>query len=340
MSLTIQTNVSLKKLNTFAIDSVAKEYIEIHSIGDLIELTQTYPLTQKKHMVLGGGSNLILPDIYEGLVVHNAIKGFEVLEETEDELLLKAGGGELWHDLVLKSLELNVGGLENLSLIPGTVGAGPMQNIGAYGVEIKDTFESLEAIDIKTGELKVFHLDECDFGYRISVFKKQLKGKYLIASVTHRLSKKPKLNTSYGVIESWLSDQNITDPTIRDVSQAVIAIRQSKLPDPAVIPNSGSFFKNPIISKSEFEQLQKEHGQLPHYPVDEQIKVPAGWLIQQCGWKGYRNDKCGVHEKQALVIVNHNGASADDILSLASEIQESVKDKFGIELEREVNVVD
>lgn len=339
MPLTIQTNVSLKSLNTLAINSMAKEYIEVRSIDDFIELTQTYSLADKKHMILGGGSNVILPDVYEGLVIHNAIKGFEVVDENEDELLLKAGGGELWHDLVLKSLELNVGGLENLSLIPGTVGAAPMQNIGAYGVEIKDTFESLEAIDIQTGEVKTFHLDDCQFGYRTSVFKKELKGKYFIASMTHRLSKMPKINTSYGAIKAWLKEKEITNPAIHNVSHAVIAIRRSKLPDPAVIPNAGSFFKNPIMSKSQFEQLQNEHGEVLHYPAGDQIKVPAGWLIEQCGWKGYRNETCGVHERQALVIVNHNGASAGNILSLAEEIQESVKKKFGVVLEREVNII-
>jgi UDP-N-acetylmuramate dehydrogenase len=339
MPLTIQNNVSLKALNTFAIDCIAKEYVEIHSIDDFIELIQAHSFIDRRHMILGGGSNLILPDAYEGLVIHNAIKGFEVVQENEEELLFKAWGGEMWHDLVLKSLELNVGGLENFSLIPGTVGAAPMQNIGAYGMEIKDTFESLEAIDVKTGEIKVFHLEDCQFGYRTSVFKKELKGQYFIASVTHRLSKGPKVNTSYGAIESWLNEKNITHPTIHDVSQAVIEIRRSKLPDPAVIPNAGSFFKNPIMSKSQFETLKKKYADLPHYPAGNQIKVPAAWLIEQSGWKGYRNETCGVHEKQALVIVNHNGASASDILELAQEIQDSVKEKFGIGLEQEVNVI-
>ncbi len=340
MPLSIQSNVSLSGLNTFGIASLAKEYVQIHSAEDFAELAKSHPLSQRKHFFLGGGSNVLLPESYDGLVIHDRIRGFEAIEEDENSLLLRAGGGELWHDLVQKSLELNAGGLENLSLIPGTVGASPIQNIGAYGTELKDSFHSLEAIEVETGEPRIFGKEECAFGYRTSVFKESLKSQFFIASVTFRLSRKPKANLSYAALKEHFSALGLSDPSIHEVSAAVVAIRRSKLPDPKQLGNAGSFFKNPVVEAGKMEELLRRHPQIPHHPGEGGgFKIPAAWLIEQRGWKGYRNERCGVHEKQALVLVNHGGASAKDILELARQIGESVKSEFGIELEKEVNVI-
>jgi UDP-N-acetylmuramate dehydrogenase len=265
--------------------------------------------------------------------------GIEITEENEDFVWIKAGAGESWHELVMHCVANGWGGIENLSLIPGNCGAAPMQNIGAYGVELKDVFQSLEALDLEDGKLETFSKKECKFGYRTSIFKTTHKGLYLITSITLKLCKNPKLNTSYGAIEEELNKMNCTSPTIQDVSKAVISIRNSKLPNPAEIGNAGSFFKNPEISVEHFEALKAQYKDIPGYIIDKKhIKVPAGWLIEKAGLKGKKIGNYGVHEKQALVLVNYGGAKGSDILELSETIIDSVYHNFGIELEREVNI--
>ena len=295
---------------------------------------------QRPILILGGGSNLLFTKDFEGLVLHNAIKGMEVLNKNSTHSYIEAGAGEIWHELVLYAIDQNLGGLENLSLIPGTVGASPMQNIGAYGVEIKDVFHSLKALNIETLDERIFYHEDCEFGYRESVFKKALKGQYVILAVTFKLSKQPTVNISYGAIEETLKTMNIEQPNIKDVSDAVCAIRRSKLPDPAKIGNAGSFFKNPEITVSHFEILKTAYPLLPSYPTSlGYIKVPAGWLIEQCGWKGKTIDNYGVHPQQALVLVNYGNAKGNDIYQLSEKIKESVLGKFKITLETEVNII-
>ncbi len=294
-------------------------------------------------LILGGGSNVLLSRDYPGLVIRNNIKGREIVAENEDEVLLKVYSGENWHELVIYCVDRNWGGIENLSLIPGTVGAAPMQNIGAYGVELEQVFHSLEALDLHSFELKAFNKHACAFGYRESVFKKQLKGRYFIYSVTLKLSKKPVINASYGDILALLESQGLNADTagIKDVSEAVIQIRQSKLPDPKELGNSGSFFKNPVIKTDQFISLKKEFPEIKGYDQPESglVKVPAAWLIEQCGWKGKRIGNTGSHVKQALVLVNYGDAKGQEIWQLAMDIIQSVKLKFGIELEPEVNII-
>lgn len=337
--MTITENISLKNYNTFGIEVFAAKMLVIQSESDI----QTFITTKTPYtncLILGGGSNLLFTHDIEGFVLKNEIKGIEVVSETEKEIYLKVGAGENWHELVLHCVAKNWGGLENLSLIPGCVGAAPIQNIGAYGVEIKDVFHQLEAIHLETGTKKVFSQVECKFAYRDSIFKNELKGQYIITSVILKLSKNPTLNTSYGDIEKELKKLPHKPYTIKDISDAVISIRQSKLPNPAEIGNAGSFFKNPTIQKSKFQRLRGEYPDMPSYPLSEkQIKIPAAWLIQQCGWKGKRLGNYGVHEKQALVLVNYGGAKGQDIYQLSTDILQSVKDRFGIELEREVNII-
>lgn len=337
--ISIQHNVSLKKFNTFGIDVQAKYFIDIENKMHLIEALQLPKFFE--YFVLGGGSNMLLTQDIELPVLHINIKGKEVIETTEDHVLVKIEAGENWHEFVLWCIENNFGGVENLSLIPGNVGTSPIQNIGAYGVELKDTFVACKAINIETHKEKTFTHNDCQFGYRNSIFKQEAKGKYIITSVVFRLtSKNHKLNTSYGAIQQELEKNNISDPTIKDVSNAVIAIRQRKLPDPKKLGNSGSFFKNPVISKSEFDMLQQKHTTIPHYVISEtEIKVPAGWLIEQCGFKGKRFGDAGVHKNQALVLVNYENASGAEILALAKKIQKTVLEKFNIAIEAEVNVV-
>ncbi|WP_298425482.1 UDP-N-acetylmuramate dehydrogenase [uncultured Kordia sp.] len=337
--MTIQHNVSLKKFNTFGINTKAKNFITITNISELIVALQLEEFSN--YFVLGGGSNMLLTQDIEIPVLHINSKGKRVVFSTEDEVLVEIQAGENWHEFVLWCIENDFGGVENLSLIPGNVGTSPIQNIGAYGVELKDTFISCAAIDIKTQEQKVFQRDDCNFGYRNSIFKNEVKGKYIITSVVFKLTRKNhKLNTSYGAIQQELERNQITKPTIKNVSDAVIAIRQRKLPDPKEIGNSGSFFKNPVISKAAFDILQKEHPNAPHYVIsDTEIKVPAGWLIEQCGFKGKRFGDAGVHKNQALVLVNYDNATGAEILALAKKIQASVLDKFNIAIEAEVNVI-
>ena len=333
-----QKNISLKPFNTFGIDVIAKEFVAVASIEELVKVLDTNPTDI---LVLGGGSNMLLTKAVEALVLHVNLKGITEISKSENSVRIQVAAGENWHELVCWCLDKNYGGLENLSLIPGNVGTAPIQNIGAYGVELKDSFISCEALNIHTKTLKTFTKDECDFGYRNSIFKQALKGQYIITSVVFELSSKNHhLKTNYGAIETELNRYGIDQPTIQDVSKAVISIRNSKLPDPKVIGNSGSFFKNPIISLTKFEELQTQFPQMPSYKVSEDaIKIPAGWLIETSGFKGKTFTNYGVHSKQALVLVNHGGANGTDILNLSIQIQNAIKFIFDIDLETEVNIL-
>ena len=334
-------NVSLKKYNTFGIDVNARFFASVSSIKELKDLFahEAYP----NPFVIGGGSNMLLTKDVNKLVIHCDLKGITIVNDTfsDNEILLKVAAGENWHEFVLYCVNHDFGGVENLSLIPGNVGTSPIQNIGAYGVELKDTFNSCEAVHRVTQEERVFTLEDCAFGYRDSVFKNELKDQYVITSVTFKLTKKNhKLNTEYGAIYDTLKAKEIITPTLVDISNAVIAIRQSKLPDPKKIGNSGSFFKNPVISQAAFTALRKKHTEIPFYPIgDEQIKVPAGWLIEQAGFKGKRFGDAGVHDKQALVLVNHGNATGREVWGVAMKIQAAVHEMFGIKIVPEVNVI-
>lgn len=291
-------------------------------------------------MILGGGSNVLFTRGFSGIVAKNEIRGISTPKETQEDVLVSVGSGESWHQFVLWCVEKGYGGIENLSLIPGTVGAAPMQNIGAYGVELKEVFHSLEAYEIRSGKTVTFFKEDCHFDYRYSIFKGELKDQFVITKVTFLLSKNPVFNTSYGAIEETLREMNIDEPTLKSVSQAVINIRQSKLPDPFDIGNAGSFFKNPVIEKLHFEALEAEFSDIKGYPIgSEEVKIPAAWLIEHAGWKGYREGEVGVHDKQALVLVNHGSGRGKDIFRLSNEIAKSVQGKFGISLEREVNII-
>lgn len=331
-------NASLKALNSFGLDVAARYMAEVSSVDALREvLGGDHPW--QNHMILGGGSNVLFTQNYDGLIIKNSIGGIEVTKEMDDEVLVKAGAGVVWHDLVMFCVDRGFGGIENLSLIPGCVGAAPMQNIGAYGVEVKDVFDQLTAFDLNEKVERAFSAEECEFGYRESVFKRKLKGQFLISSLQLRLSKKPKINTSYGAIDAELSAMNVENPSIKDVSSAVISIRSSKLPDPAVLGNAGSFFKNPILPIEKVNALKKDFPDMPTYQFLDKMKVAAGWLIEHCGWKGKRIGNCGSHAKQALVLVNYGGSTGGEIFKLSEQIQASVLEKFEIQLEREVNVV-
>lgn len=332
-------NFSLKDHNSFGIDVRADKFISIENINDLRSLLRKSYASEL--FILGGGSNMLLTGDIHKTVLHIALKGIKVASETENEIIIEVAAGENWHELVLWTLAHNYGGLENLSLIPGNVGTAPIQNIGAYGVELKDTFVSCKAMNVQTLEEKEFSLKECEFSYRNSIFKNQLKGQYIITSVKFRLSKKNhELHIDYGSIRSELEKNKITSPKIQDISNAVIAIRRSKLPDPKDLGNSGSFFKNPVIQKAEFEKLKSENPEMPSYEVSEnQIKVPAGWLIDKAGLKGYREGDAGVHKHQALVLVNYGEATGAEILALSKKIQKDIQDLFNIELEAEVNII-
>ena len=335
----IQEQISLKPYNTFGIDVKAQYFTKVETLSELREALLHSQFKNK--FILGGGSNMLLTKDIEALVILLALKGKQIVKETETHIYIKANAGENWHDFVQWTLVENYGGLENLSLIPGNVGAAPIQNIGAYGVELKDTFVSCDALEVTTGKLHQFSKETCKFAYRDSIFKNSHKGRYVITSVTFCLTKKNHaLNTSYGAIEKQLAEQNSTQPTIQEIAKAVITIRQSKLPDPKKLGNSGSFFKNPVISSLDFEKLQQQYPNIPSYKVSEtQIKVPAGWLIEQCGFKGKRFGDAGVHNKQALVLVNHGNASGQELLNLAKNIQQKVQSKFKIAIETEVNIL-
>lgn len=337
--MNIQENISLKSYNTFGIDVKARFFVEITGLAQLqkvLELT-AYP----KRFIISGGSNMLLTKDIDALVMHINLKGTAIAEENGDTVEIKAMAGENWHNLVMWCLERGYGGLENLSLIPGNVGTAPIQNIGAYGVELKDVFVSCTAMEVETGELVAFDKEECEFGYRDSIFKNTAKDKYIITSVNLRLTKNDHvLHTGYGAIEEELKNSGIVYPTIKDISNAVIAIRRSKLPDPKELGNSGSFFKNPVISKKKFDKFIKSHPKAPFYEMeDDRFKIPAGWLIEQCGFKGRRFGDAGVHEKQALVLVNYGNATGKEILELAEKIQKEVHGNFGIHIQPEVNII-
>lgn len=335
--MTIQSDFSLKKYNTFGIEAKAKQFVSVQSISDIEEIL----LLNQEIFVLGGGSNMLLTQDIHKLVIHVDLKGIAIVQEDNDNVWVKASAGENWHKFVLWCIDHNYGGIENLSLIPGNVGTTPIQNIGAYGMEIKDVFVSCEAINIKSCKIAAFNKQDCQFGYRESVFKNALKNQFIITSVIFKLTKnKHKTNSSYGAIETELANNNISSPTIKDISNAVIAIRKSKLPDPKILGNSGSFFKNPIISIEKYEKLHEKHPEMPHYVISElQVKVPAGWLIEQAGFKGKRFGDAGIHKNQALVIVNYGNATGQEIVAIAKDIQKTILEKFEIAIEAEVNII-
>jgi UDP-N-acetylmuramate dehydrogenase len=340
----LHENFSLKKYNTFGIDARAKYFAAFTTIQELEEslgLNKRETENEKREMlILGGGSNILFTKNFDGLVLKNELKGIEIDKEEENMVYVKAGAGENWHQFVLYCIRNNFAGVENLSLIPGNVGASPMQNIGAYGVEIKDVFHALEAFHIREKRLVNFSLSDCAFGYRESVFKGKYKNEFVITSVTYRLDKIPHYNISYGAIKQELDAMKIEDLSIQAISQAVINIRSSKLPDPAVIGNAGSFFKNPEVSNGDFESLKSKFPAIIGYEIGNgKTKLAAGWLIEQCGWKGYRNGDAGCHSRQALVLVNYGNATGSEIYSLSQDIILSVEEKFGVQLQREVNII-
>jgi UDP-N-acetylmuramate dehydrogenase len=333
----VQENISLKSHNTFGIEVTAKYFAVAKSASDLQAILEQYK--NEPRLILGGGSNVLFTKPFDGLVLKNEIAGIEVVKEDDDFVYVKAGAGESWHRFVEYCVENNFAGAENLSLIPGSVGASPMQNIGAYGVEIKDIFHELEALHIETGVTRTFDLDECQFGYRESIFKKDLKNQFIITSVTYKLRKIPVFNTSYGAIQQELDAMGVKELSIGAISQAVINIRTSKLPDWKIVGNAGSFFKNPQVTQEKYAALKADYPAIAAYPQNEGMKLAAGWLIEHCGWKGFREGDAGCYPKQALVLVNYGGATGSQIFELSEKIIQSVKDKFGVTLEREVNVI-
>ena len=336
----IKSNISLKSLNTFGIEAKARYFTEIQSIENIFSLLQSTEYNNNTHLILGGGSNLLLTQDVNALVIKNNLKGISIIKETDDNVWVKCSAGEVWHEFVLWCIAHNFGGLENLSLIPGYTGASPMQNIGAYGVEIKDTFYELEAIDLTSGNKHVFSKSDCEFGYRESVFKHRLKNKFIITSVTFQLSKKPAFHIEYGAIKQELDRMGISELNIKAISQAIINIRTSKLPNPKEIGNAGSFFKNPEVSSTIYLRLQKEFPNIVAYPLENSnYKLAAGWLIEQCGLKGFQIGDAGVHKLQALVLVNYGKATGKEIYDLSTHVLQTVQAKFGVSLEREVNII-
>lgn len=334
----IQSDFSLKNYNTFGIEVYSSAFYILKQADDLIKAVQK---TEIPVLILGGGSNILFTKDLPQLVVHNEITGISVIKEMENEVIVKAGGGVIWHEFVLWCISRNFGGVENLSLIPGTVGASPIQNIGAYGVELEDVFDSLEAVEIDTGKILVFNKNECKFGYRDSIFKTEWKSKLCITSVSFRLtSKSHHMNYSYAALQEELNKKSIRIPTIKDISDAVIDVRRSKLPDPKELGNAGSFFKNPEIPVAKLQELQQSYPEIPSYPAKQGFaKIPAGWLIEKRGWKGKRVGNCGSHSRQALVLVNYGGATGKEIVELAHTIIQDIKTNFGIELSPEVNIL-
>jgi UDP-N-acetylmuramate dehydrogenase len=335
----IQNHFSLKNFNTFGIEANAKQFVAVHSVEELKSVLAENKT--KKKFILGGGSNMLLTKDIDALVIHIDLKGKKIVDENEDFVWVESQAGENWHEFVMWTIENDFGGLENMSLIPGNVGTTPVQNIGAYGTEIKDTFVSCAAMKIDSLEMRSFGHAECNFGYRESIFKNEVKVQYIITSVIFKLTKRNhKINISYGDITSELDKLNIKNPSLRDVSNAVITIRQSKLPDPKVLGNSGSFFKNPIVLKSDFEPIHKKFPEMKYYEIsDTEVKVPAGWLIEQAGFKGKRFGDAGIHKNQALVLVNYGSATGQEILNVSKEIQDTIFKKFGIQIEAEVNII-
>jgi UDP-N-acetylmuramate dehydrogenase len=332
-------NFSLKNYNTFGIEAKAEQFVAVHSVSELKSILEQSKNQRK--FVLGGGSNMLLTKNIEALVIHIDLKGKKILKEDADYVWVESQAGENWHQFVLWAIDQNFGGLENMSLIPGNVGTTPVQNIGAYGAEIKDFFISCDAINIENQEIRSFTKEECNFGYRESIFKHEVKDQYIITSVVFKLTKQNhKINTSYGDITAELAKNNITVPGLKDVSNAVIAIRKSKLPDPAELGNSGSFFKNPILLKSDFEKIHQKFPEMRFFDISEtEVKVPAGWLIEQAGLKGKRFGDAGVHKNQALVLVNYGDATGQEILDVSKTVQDTVFNTFGIHIEAEVNII-
>jgi UDP-N-acetylmuramate dehydrogenase len=336
----ILRDADLKPYNTFGIAAKAEALARFRDAHQLRTLLAAPELAGMPRMILGGGSNVLFTRDWPGAMLLNEVPGLDVVREDDEQVWLKAGAGVVWHDLVMHTVAKGWGGLENMSLIPGKVGAAPMQNIGAYGVELKDTFDALEALKVDDGSVVTFRKDDCRFGYRESYFKREGKDRFVILNVTFRLGKRQVLNTSYGNIAQELAKRGITAPTLRDVSDAVIAIRSSKLPDPRVLGNAGSFFKNPVVPAALADRIRAQYPDVSAYPAGEgQVKLAAGWLIEKAGWKGFREDGCGVHKDQALVLVNHGGATGRNIFDLSTRILQSVHERFGVELEREVNII-
>jgi len=336
----MRENVSLKPFNTFGLEAGAKYFEEINNEDEVLNLLHQERFGAMPLLILGGGSNVLFTQDFDGLVLLNRLKGIKILNETDSEILLEVASGEVWHDFVLHAVKNGWSGIENLSLIPGTVGAAPMQNIGAYGVEVKNVIEQVRYLVLDTLQIETLNAAACEFGYRESVFKHDLKGKVFILSVQFRLSKGAFIpQISYGAIQETLAEKQITNPSIQEVSEAVIAIRQSKLPDPAVLGNSGSFFKNPEIPEAQFNELKKKFETLPSYPTTPGfVKIPAGWLIEHAGWKGKRVGETGSHAEQALVLVNYGNAEGYEVKALAFEIIADIQAKFGIRLSPEVNI--
>lgn len=336
----IVENHSLKNLNTFGVDVKTRYSAEIFSDDDLLILLADKEFENVQKFVLGGGSNILFTKDFEGLIIKNSIPRIKIIDEDNEFIIVETGAGVNWDDFVSYCVEKKWGGVENLSLIPGTVGAAPIQNIGAYGQELKNVFYSLEGIFIKTGEKKIFNNSECKFAYRESIFKNELKNKFVITRVGLKLSKKSEVNISYPSVREELNNRKITNPKITDLRKIVIDIRYSKLPDPKIIGNAGSFFKNPVVSNDKYEMLKERYPDLNSYPVDDfQVKLSAAALIEKCGWKGKRVGNCGSYEKQPLVIVNYGGATAGEILELANSIRSSVEENFEITLQKEINLV-
>jgi UDP-N-acetylmuramate dehydrogenase len=337
--MAILNNFSLKNYNTFGIEAKAKQFVTVHTVAELKTILEQNQ--NEKKFILGGGSNMLLTKDIDALVIHIDLKGKAIVKEDDDFVWIESQAGENWHQLVLWTIDQNFGGLENMSLIPGNVGTTPVQNIGAYGTEIKDTFVSCQAMNIASQQIKTFTNAECNFGYRESVFKNEVKDQYIITSVIYKLTKRNhKINTSYGDIQGELAKNNITAPGLKEVSNAVIAIRKSKLPDPAELGNSGSFFKNPILLKTDFEPIHQKFPEMRFFDISEtEVKVPAGWLIEQAGLKGKRFGDAGVHKNQALVLVNYGGATGQEILAVSKTVQDTVFNTFGIHIEAEVNVI-
>ncbi len=334
-----ETGRSLKEFNTFGVDAKAKQLVTITTVEELKQALSLPDIKNNMWLVLGGGSNILFTQDFNGTVILNRIKGVEKVKEDNNHVWIKAGSGEVWHELVMWCVNRNYGGIENLSLIPGCTGAGPIQNIGAYGIELKDVIENVEVV-MYDGSFQSLTNSECQFGYRDSIFKNQLRSKCIIVSVVLKLSKNPEVNTSYGAIKQELEKAGISNPGIKDVSDAVIRIRKSKLPDPSFLGNAGSFFKNPEIEKDLYDKLKRENDLIPGFEQSSgKIKVPAGWLIEQCGLKGIRVGNTGTHKDQALVIVNYGNASGKEVLEFAEYVIEKVKAKFNITLEKEVNII-
>lgn len=336
----ILENVSLRAFNTFGVEAFARAFTEVRTADEVCELAAFRAGEVADLLVLGGGSNVLFTGDVDRHVVLNRIQGIERVAEDDASVWLRVGAGENWHEFVEYCIEANLAGVENLALIPGCVGASPMQNIGAYGVEIESVFDHLEAVHLRSGELHRFTRDECAFGYRESIFKNKVKGEYVITHVVYRMRKSPSYNTTYGAIQTELERMGVSELTLRTVADAVIAIRRSKLPDPKVLGNAGSFFKNPVVETQVLERISASRPEVPSYPAGEgKVKLAAGWLIEQAGWKGHRANGCGVHDRQALVLVNHGGAKGKEIYDLSTRILEDVQEKFGIALEREVNIL-